>query len=161
MKCWGRERGRAKGQADNTGARVDGLGLAVNRWAGPEPCDDWSQLLVQGGWAWCEGTWKNTRGTSSRVGPGQDGAVLPAWHSPAGSLLACRIRSFHNAWSLCAHTVSMGGSCLAGHSIPCTLKSELFSIPCPIFPAQPTPPILQGPVPLSPKSPPDHFHPAL
>lgn len=29
------------------GGRVNGLGLAVSRWAGPEPCYDWSQLLVQ------------------------------------------------------------------------------------------------------------------
>lgn len=79
---------------------MSGLALAVSRWAGPKPCYDWSQLLVQGGWVWCEGTQKNTRGTSSRVSPEQDGSrVLPTWHLRASSLSACRIHSLYNAWN--------------------------------------------------------------
>ena len=130
---------------------MNDLGVAVSRWAGPEPCYGRSQLLMQGRWARCEGIWKNTRGTSSRVSPEQDGSrVLPAWNSPASSLLACRARSFYNARNPCCYArAGMGDSC---HAVRCTLASELFNIPCPILPAHPAPAI-QGPVPLSPKGP--------
>ena len=97
---WG---GRAKGQVDNAGGRVNCLELAVTSWAGPEPCSHWSRLWVQGGWAWCEGTWRSPRGGSSRASPGAGWEQSPSSLAfPLQALfLACGIHSFYNAFIPC------------------------------------------------------------
>ena len=151
LGCQGRERGRAKSQVDKAAGTANRLGLAVTSGAGPEPCSNGPQLWVQGGRAWCKGTWRSPRGGSSRAGPGsrvEAGSFQPGFPLPLSLklCLACGICSFYSAFYplvlVLAWQVILS---------PWTLESELFDIPCPIFPASPAP-LFQSPVSLPPES---------
>lgn len=130
---------------------MNGLGLAVSRCAGPEPGYDWSQPSVQGGWAWCEGTQKNTRGPAPEQAQSRVGvqSFQPGVCRQALFWLVGFIHFIMHGTPMCAH--GRGQGLLAGQAV---LSLAFWSQSCSTSPAHPTPPVLQGPVPLSPKGPP-------